>query len=84
MRARVWFHRISAMCWLLAGIVAWPLGWAASLAFVVIASVYANVKSDWGAAEAADDTAVMDRLDRLQWTVDRLLEETRTARYDQR
>jgi hypothetical protein len=36
------------------------------VAFVIIASVYANVKSDWGAAEAADDRDVLDRLERIE------------------
>lgn len=76
MNKRVWFHRISAFGWALAGIMSFPLGWAASLAFVVIASVYANVKSDWGAAEAADDREVLERLDRLQATVDELMRRT--------
>jgi hypothetical protein len=40
--------------------------WPQSVAFVIVASVYANVKSDLGAAEAADDRAVLDRLDRIE------------------
>jgi hypothetical protein len=50
---RVWFNRLSAVGWAVAGVAAFPLGWAYSVAFVTIASIYANVKTDWGAAESA-------------------------------
>lgn len=63
---RVWFNWISAGLWLCFGIVSFPLGWANSVALVWIASVYANTKTDWGAAEAADDHAVLERLDRIE------------------
>lgn len=42
------------------------LWWPNSVAFVIIASIYANVKSDWGAAEAADDRDVIERLERIE------------------
>lgn len=42
------------------------LWWPDSVAFVIVASIYANVKSDWGAAEAADDHRVIERLDRIE------------------
>lgn len=50
---RVWFNRLSAVGWAVAGVAAFPLGWAYSVAFVTIASIYANVKTDWGTAESA-------------------------------
>lgn len=59
MNWRVWFNRLSAVGWAVAGVVAFPLGWAYSVAFVTIASVYANVKTDWGTAEAADNREVL-------------------------
>jgi hypothetical protein len=34
--------------------------------FVIIASIYANIKSDWGAAEAADEHEVLQRLARIE------------------
>ena len=49
--------------------------WPDSVAFVIVASVYANIKSDWGAAEAADDRDVVERLERIE----RLLAEQRVA-----
>jgi hypothetical protein len=64
-RKRVWFHRCSAIVWLclLPAALKW---WPDSVAFVIIASVYANVKADWAASEAADDRTVVDRLDRIE------------------
>jgi hypothetical protein len=65
MQARVWFHRISAIVWLAltpAALIWWPN----SVAFVIIASIYANVKSDWGAAEAADNRELREQLDRIE------------------
>lgn len=64
MKGRVWFHRTSAIVWA-ALIVPALIWWPDSVAFVIAASVYANVKSDWGAAEAADDREVLDRLDQI-------------------
>lgn len=63
---RVWLHRGRAVLWAIAGVASFPLGWANSVALVWFASVYANVVSDWGAAEAADDREVLDRLDRIE------------------
>ncbi len=67
----VWFHRGCALVWALLTIPA-LLWWPDSVAFVIIASIYANVKSDWGAAEAADDRRVMDRLDDLETLIRQL------------
>ncbi len=64
-RRAVLFHRASAVVWLLLTIPA-LLWWSDSVAFVIVASIYANVKSDWGAAEAADDRQVMDELHRAE------------------
>jgi len=58
--SKVWFHRIRAGIWLLIGAVSFPLGWASNVAIVWVASVYANVVSDWGASEAADDREIVD------------------------
>lgn len=64
-RAMVWFHRFRAIVWA-ALIVPALLWWPESVAFVIIASVYANVVSDWSAAEAADDREVLDKLDCIE------------------
>lgn len=65
-RLRVAFHRARALAWLAVGAASFPLGWADSVPLVWAASLYANVVSDWGAGEAADDRAVTDRLDRIE------------------
>lgn len=64
-RGRVWFHRSRSVAWILAGAAA-LIWWRESIAFVIIASVYANVASDWASSEAADDRAVLERLDRIE------------------
>jgi hypothetical protein len=72
--AKVKFNRISAVVWLI--LLPFSLWlWPQSVAFVIIASVYANIKSDWGIAEAADDTKVI----KLIKYVIRLLEEIKMA-----
>jgi hypothetical protein len=48
--------------------------WRESVFFVIAASIYANVKSDWAASEAADDRKVMDRLEQLEIKMDGMLE----------
>ena len=65
---RLLFHRVSAGVWaglLLPALLWWP----ESVAFVIVASVYANVKSDWGAAEASDDRAIRRELELLRLEV---------------
>lgn len=61
----IFFHRASAIVWALLlapSLIFWP----ESVAFVIVASVYANVKSDWGAAEAADDRELQRAVERLR------------------
>lgn len=74
MRRKVWFHRTRAMAWVVIGGLSFPLGWANSVALVWIASLYANISTDYGNGEAADDRAVTDRLDRMEAKLDALLE----------
>jgi hypothetical protein len=52
--------------WAVLGFISFVFGWQNNIAMVWIASVYANIKSDWGAAEAADDSAVIQRLEHHQ------------------
>lgn len=66
MRRKVWAHRALAAAWAVVGIVSFPLDWASKVVLVWIASVYANVASEVAAAEASDDRAVLDRLDKLE------------------
>ncbi len=74
---KIWFHRARAILWGIVGVLSFPLGWANSVVLVWIASLYANVVSDVGAAEAADDRAVLEKLDRIERKLDRLLNSER-------
>jgi hypothetical protein len=76
---RVRSARLRAIAWVIVGIASFPLGWADSVALVWIASVYANFVGELGAAEAADDEAVLsevralrEQVAKLQATLDRL------------
>lgn len=76
---RVWFHRYRSIAWMIIAVVAWPFGWVYSVAFVSMASLYANIASDWSNSEAADDreikaliAATNKRLDQLDWRLDRI------------
>ena len=71
MRRKVWFHRGGAVFWTLMVIPAF-LWWQEAIWFVIAASLYANIKSDWGAAEAADDREVVDLLTQISRKLDRL------------
>jgi hypothetical protein len=48
------------------GALSFPLGFSDNIAIVWLASVYANVVSDLGAGEAADDSAVLAKLEQLR------------------
>jgi hypothetical protein len=72
---RVRFARARALFWVVFGAASIPFGWADSVALVWMASVYANIESGVAAGEAADDKAVTDRLDRLEASNRRLLEQ---------
>lgn len=69
-RRRVWFHRARAVAWAIVGTLSFPLGWANSVVLVWIASLYANISTDWGAAEAADDTDLRREIEQLRMSVD--------------
>lgn len=62
----VWFHRSRAALWLCVGVASFIFGWENSVVLVWLASLYANIVSDWGAGEAADDRRVVQRLDRIE------------------
>lgn len=64
-RRKVWLHRSRAIVWAIIGVLSFPLGWANSVVLVWIASLYANISTDYGNGEAADDRAVTERLDRM-------------------
>jgi hypothetical protein len=66
MRRRIWFHRSRAVGWVLLGAATFIFGFQDSVVMVWIASVYANVVSDWTAGEALDHRDLTKRLDRLE------------------
>ncbi len=76
-RARVWQYRLRAALWAAIGIASFPLGWANSVALVWAASLYANVATDLGSAEAADDRAVLDALTDIRAQLDELRDQHR-------
>ncbi len=65
-RGRVWSFRARAAAWLAIGAWAFATDRQDSVALVWLASLYANVATDLGAAQAADDREVLDRLDRIE------------------
>lgn len=67
-RGKVWFHRSRALGWLGLGIASFIMGWQNMVSLVWGASVYANVVSDWSAAEAADDREIIKAIQSLRRT----------------
>lgn len=67
----MWFHRSRALAWIILGLASFRFGWQDSVVLVWVASVYANIVSDLGAAEAADDRELCDRLDRIEALLER-------------
>lgn len=65
-RAKVWFHRARAIGWAIVGVLSFIFGWQESVMLVWIASLYANISTDWGNGEAADDREVVNRLDQIK------------------
>lgn len=61
-KGRVLRQRLMAIAWTLFGLVSFAMGWQNNVALVWAASVYANVKTDWGTAEAADDSELITTL----------------------
>lgn len=78
----VLFNRVCAVVWAVALIPAY-LWWAESVLFVIVASIYANVKSDWGAAAAADDREVLGEVAELRREI-RSLRDLVTSLVEQR
>ena len=72
MTRKVWFHRAGAVFWALMAVPAF-IWWLDAIWFVIAVSLYANIKSDWGAAEAADNREVIERQQRIEAKLDRLL-----------
>lgn len=64
-RHKVRFNKTSAILWICIGIAAFIFNWQNAVWFLLIVSVYANVKADWSTAEAADDLELKAKLDRI-------------------
>ncbi len=62
----VWFHRARAIGWAVVGVASFVFGFANSVTVVWIASLYANIVSDWTAAEAADNREIIEAIRRLE------------------
>ncbi len=60
----MWAHRAGALVWTALAVPAF-LWWRDSVAFVIAASLYANVAAALSAASAADDRRVLDKLDHI-------------------
>jgi hypothetical protein len=68
-RRRVWVHRAATIiCVLLA--IPGILWWRESVLFVILISLATQAWTSLGAAEAADDREVCDRLDRIEKLLD--------------
>jgi hypothetical protein len=72
-RFKITFHKARAVIWLLFGLVSFLLGWQNQVSLVWLASIYANVVSDWGAGEAADDEDVIKRLSQIEQALQKIL-----------
>lgn len=69
----IWFHRARGIAWGIFGLISFALGWQNNIGLVWVASVYANALTDWGAGEAADDTALQVQLKRMEAKQDEIL-----------
>lgn len=65
----VWFHRIRAIAWVVLAVPA-VIWWADSILLAILLSLYANAVSDWGAAEAADDSVLLERIVHVEETLE--------------
>lgn len=61
----MWFHRSRAALWLCVGVASFIFGWENSVVLVWLASLYANIVSDWTAAEATDDRHLVEEMEAL-------------------
>ena len=64
-RRKVWIHRSLAMFFTALTVPA-ILWWRESVLFVILLSLATQISTELGAAEAADDRALADQLDRIE------------------
>lgn len=61
------WHGLAAVGWAIAGVYGWVAGWKESIAFLFVASVWANVAAELaGVSGERPDQQVLDRLDELE------------------
>lgn len=65
-KVKVWVHRSRAIVWAVVGAASFPLGWANSVVLVWIASLYANISTDLGTAEASDNRELIGLLEEIR------------------
>lgn len=70
MKRGVWLHRGLAILFILLTIPA-VLWWKTSILFVILLSLATQISTEFGAAAAADDRKVADRLDRIEALLER-------------
>lgn len=77
-RRKVWIHRCLAAFFVALSYPAirW---WKTSILFVILLSLATQASTEWGAAEAADDRELSDRLDRIEQRLADLMNEPATA-----
>lgn len=63
-------NKAAAIVWVVAGVLAFPFGWAYTIWFVVVCSIWANVFASWSTAEATDNRDVIERLRRIEEKID--------------
>jgi hypothetical protein len=78
-RRGVWLHRGLAIFFILLVIPA-VLWWKQSILFVILLSLATQISTEFGAAAAADDRVVTDRLAHVEAQLDALLEQTKAGR----
>lgn len=66
----MWIHRAAALFFVALAIPA-CLWWKESILFVILLSLATQASTEWGAAEAADDRTILDRLDRIEALLER-------------
>lgn len=69
-----WFSLGRVVFWSVVAILAYVYGWLESVAFVAVASLYANIASDF-AAWRADDNPAFERIEERLEHVEELLRE---------
>lgn len=73
-KQKVLFNKATAIIWLLLILPAY-LWWKDTVFFVIVCSIYANVKADWSTAEASDDRQLKEMLQSIRAQNNRIIVE---------